>query len=94
MMEPAKATLERVARYLEPEGHRVHAASPGPINTRAASGIAKFDHLMKGVENRAPVQGQLSIEDAGMASAYLAMDNAKLLAGNAIFIDDGFNIMT
>lgn len=97
MMGPVKAALESVVRYLAFElgskGIRVHAVSPGPIKTRAASGIAKFDHLMKDVESRAPVHDQVSIEDVGMSTAYLAVNDAKLLTGNVVFIDAGFNIM-
>ena len=97
MMGPVKAALESVVRYLAFElgskGIRVHAVSPGPIKTRAASGIAKFDHLMKDVESRAPVHDQVSIEDVGKSTAYLAVDDAKLLTGNVVFIDAGFNIM-
>ncbi|NBC32712.1 MAG: enoyl-ACP reductase FabI [Alphaproteobacteria bacterium] len=97
MMGPVKAALESVVRYLAAElgskGIRVHAVSPGPIKTRAASGIAEFDHLMKDVESRAPVHDQVSIEDVGMATANLAVDDAKLITGNVVFVDAGFNIM-
>ena len=43
MMGPVKSALESCARYLASElgrkGIRVHAISPGPLKTRAASGI-------------------------------------------------------
>jgi enoyl-[acyl-carrier protein] reductase I len=82
MMGPVKAALEATVRYLAAElgakGIRVHAVSPGPILTRAASGIAKFDHLMKDVGARSPVTAALSIEDIGIATAALATDAASL----------------
>ena len=45
MMGPVKAALESATRYmaaeLGPKGIRVHAISPGPLKTRAASGISR-----------------------------------------------------
>ena len=50
IMGVAKAALESAVRYvaaeLGPKGIRVHAISPGPLATRAASGIAEFDLLL------------------------------------------------
>ena len=50
VMGVAKAALEAAVRYiaaeLGPKGIRVHAISPGPLATRAASGIPEFDELM------------------------------------------------
>src|SRR5205814_1275921 len=49
IMGVAKAALESAVRYLaaelEPRGIRVHAISPGPLATRAASGVPAFDAL-------------------------------------------------
>ena len=50
IMGVAKAALESAVRYLAaelgPKGIRVHAISPGPLATRAASGIPEFDALL------------------------------------------------
>ena len=50
IMGVAKAALECAVRYiaaeLGPKGIRVHAISPGPLATRAASGIPEFDALL------------------------------------------------
>jgi NAD(P)-dependent dehydrogenase (short-subunit alcohol dehydrogenase family) len=50
IMGVAKAALECAVRYLAaelgPKGIRVHAISPGPLATRAASGIPEFDALL------------------------------------------------
>ena len=52
VMGPVKAALESSCRYLAYElGHkgiRVHAISPGPLKTRAASGVKDFDLLLNG----------------------------------------------
>lgn len=97
LMGPVKAALEASVRYLAYElggkGIRVHAISPGPIKTRAASGIAHFDELMDKAAERAPMQKLVSIEDVGAATALLATDAAKLITGETLYIDGGLHIL-
>ena len=58
IMGVAKAALESAVRYmaaeLGPKGIRVHAISPGPLATRAASGIPEFDELLEKAKVKAP----------------------------------------
>jgi enoyl-[acyl-carrier protein] reductase I len=81
MMGPVKAALESAARYLAaelgPKGIRVHAISPGPLKTRAASGITDFDELIAKAEAKAPAHRLVSIDDVGVAVAFLAMDRGE-----------------
>jgi enoyl-[acyl-carrier protein] reductase I len=60
VMGLAKAALESAVRYiaaeLGPKGIRVHAISPGPLATRAASGIPEFDELMDKAQTKAPTR--------------------------------------
>jgi len=97
MMGPVKAALECVTRYLAaelgPSGIRVHAISPGPLKTRAASGIAEFDELLARAEAKAPARSLVSIDDVGLATAFLATDAAKLITGNTVYVDGGYNII-
>jgi enoyl-[acyl-carrier protein] reductase I len=97
MMGPVKAALESATRYmaaeLGPKGIRVHAISPGPLKTRAASGIAEFDELLDHAQAKAPMQRLVSIDDVGLATAYLATDAAKLLTGQTLYIDGGYSII-
>lgn len=97
MMGPVKAALQASTRYLAtelgPQGIRVHAISPGPLATRAASGIAHFDDLMKDAVERAPLHRLVSIDDVGALAAYLCSDVAKTLTGGTIYIDGGYNIV-
>lgn len=96
IMGPVKAALQSASRYLAaelgPKGIRVHAISPGPLLTRAASGIAEFDQLMKKAEERAPLHKLVSIDDIGALAAYLVSDVAKSITGGTIYVDGGFNI--
>ena len=97
LMGPVKAALESATRYLAaelgPKGIRVHAISPGPLKTRAASGIGHFDELLSKAQAKAPMQSLVSIDDVGMATAYLATDAAKLITGETIYIDGGYHII-
>jgi enoyl-[acyl-carrier protein] reductase I len=97
MMGPVKAALECAVRYLAaelgPKGIRVHAVSPGPLATRAASGIADFDELLDKAQRKAPARSLVSIDDVGKAVAYLASDAAKLMTGATLYIDGGYHII-
>lgn len=97
LMGPVKAALEAATRYmaaeLGPKGIRVHAISPGPLKTRAASGITEFDQLLRKAEAKAPSRSLVSIDDVGMAVAFLATDAAKLITGETLYIDGGYHII-
>jgi len=97
VMGPVKAALESAVRYLAdelgPRGIRVHAISPGPVMTRAASGIDHFDELIETAAKRAPERRLVSIEDIGATTAFLATDYAKLLTGETVYVDGGYHIV-
>jgi enoyl-[acyl-carrier protein] reductase I len=97
IMGPVKAALESVTRYLAaelgPKGIRVHAISPGPLKTRAASGITDFDELIAKAQAKAPARSLVSIEDVGVAVAFLSMNGAKLITGETLYIDGGYHII-
>ncbi len=97
LMGPVKAALESSVRYLAAElgskGIRVHALSPGPLKTRAASGIDRFDELLERARERAPQHVLASIDDVGHVAAFLASDAARLLTGNVEYIDGGCHVM-
>src|ERR1700741_3073950 len=88
IMGPVKAALESAVRYLAadlgPQGIRVHAISPGPLATRAASGIPDFDELLEKAKSKAPTRSLVSIEDVGVATAFLAHDAARLMTGETL----------
>ena len=97
VMGPVKAALESAVRYLAyelgPKGIRVHAISPGPIKTRAASGIDHFDELIERAAQLAPARHLVSLEDVGAATAVLATDYFKLITGETAYIDGGYHIL-
>jgi len=97
VMGPVKAALEACCRYLAyelgPKGIRVHAISPGPLKTRAASGLKDFDILLTEAAQRAPLGELVDIMDVGFACAYLATPYARRLSGETLYVDGGVNIM-
>jgi enoyl-[acyl-carrier protein] reductase I len=98
MMGPVKAALQSATRYmaaeLGPKGIRVHAISPGPLSTRAASGIKDFDGLMSDARERAPLHKLVDIEDVGALCAFLVSDGARSLTGGTIHVDGGYSIVS
>ena len=97
IMGPVKAALESATRYLAaelgPAGIRVNAVSPGPIPTRAASGLSDLDALMADSAARSPLRRALSIDDVGPLCAFLASDGARAITGSTLYVDGGYHIL-
>ena len=97
LMGPVKAALEASCRYLAhelgPKRIRVHPISPGPLQTRAASGLKDFDTLLTEAYARAPIGEMADIMDVGYTCAFLATPYARRMTGNTIFVDGGVSIM-
>ncbi len=97
VMGPVKAALESACRYLAyelgPKGIRVHAISPGPLKTRAASGLKDFELLLNEAAKKAPVGELADIMDVGYTCAYLATPFARRVTGGTVYVDGGANIM-
>lgn len=97
IMGAVKAALEAAVRYmaveLGPEGIRVNALSPGPVKTRAASGIEHFDELLERAVREAPEHRLVTLDDVGAYAAFLASDAAKAITGNIAYIDAGYHVV-
>src|SRR3954468_6243061 len=91
LMGPVKAALEASCRYLAyelgPKRIRVHAISPGPLQTRAASGLKDFNLILNDAISRAPVGELVDIMDVGFTCAYLATPYARRLTGSTVYVD-------
>lgn len=97
VMGPVKAALEAACRYLAfelgPSDIRVHAISPGPLKTRAASGLRDFDLMLNEAVQKAPLGQCADIMDVGFACAYLATDFARRITGGTVYVDGGANVV-
>lgn len=95
IMGPVKAALEASVRYaaaeLGPHGIRVFAVSPGPLVTRAASGIAHFDELVADAKARAPAQRLVDIAEVGRVVAFLVSGASSGMTGDTIYVDAGLH---
>jgi enoyl-[acyl-carrier protein] reductase I len=97
VMGPVKAALEASVRYLAkelgPKSIRVFAVSPGPLRTRASSGIAHFDELIDMAVKRSPAQRLVDIAEIGRVVAFLAMPASSAMTGDVVYIDAGLHNM-
>src|SRR3974390_3171345 len=96
VMGPVKAALESTVRYLAaelgPRGVRVHAISPGPVSTRASSGLKECDQLLEDSRARSPLGQLVDIDDVGAGAAFLGSPGARRMTGTILHVDAGLNI--
>ena len=97
IMGPVKAALEAAVRYMAVElgrtGIRVNALSPGPVKTRAASGIDHFDELLERAVCEAPEHRLVTLDDIGAYAAFLVSDAARAITGNIAYVDAGYHVI-
>ncbi len=97
LMGPVKATLEASVRYLAADladqRIHVHTLSTGPVKTRAASGIDRFDELLERTRERTPANRLVDIEQIGRIAVFLASDAGMPMTGSVTYADGGFHVM-
>ncbi|WP_443113935.1 enoyl-ACP reductase FabI [Herbaspirillum seropedicae] len=97
VMGPVKAALESAVRYLAmelgPAGIRVNAVSPGPLATRAASGLNCFEQFLTDAARRSPLRRLANIDDVGDMCSFLVSDAASVITGNTLYVDAGYHIV-
>ena len=93
IMGPVKAALESLVRYMALElgekNIRVHAISPGPILTRAASGISQFDELMQHAIDKSPLHRLVTLDEIAALNTFLMTDAASGMTGQTLYVDAG-----
>lgn len=98
VMGPVKAALEASVRYMAAElggkNIRVNALSPGPIRTRAASGLENVDVLIQNADRLSPLPDLATVDDVGAYARFLVSDDAKSVTGAVAYLDGGYNIMS
>ena len=97
LMGPVKAALESLVRYmameLGPQKVRVHAVSPGPIRTRAASGIESFETLLEQNIRRSPLGRLVTLDEIAHLATFLCADASSGMTGQTIYVDAGSHAM-
>jgi len=97
VMGPAKASLESVVRGLALElgthHHvRVNAVSAGPLLTLAARGITGISDIRNDVEQRAPLQRNVTAKEVADTISFLATEGTGI-TGQTIYVDGGYSIV-
>ena len=85
--------MRYLADELGPRGIRVHAISPGPMPTRAGSGLKDFDQLLEQAASRSPLRRLATLEDVGALCAWLVSDACDGQTGGIHYVDGGLNIL-
>ena len=67
--------------------------SPGPVKTRAASGIDHFDELLDRAVREAPEHRLVTLDDVGAYAAFLVSDAASAITGNIAYVDAGYHVV-
>jgi len=82
-----------LASELSEKHIRVNTISPGPIMTRAASGLANFDQLIEKSAQAAARARHLNIHDVGGLAAFLVSDAADAITGEVMHVDGGYHVL-
>jgi enoyl-[acyl-carrier protein] reductase I len=97
IMGPIKAALESSVRYIANEvadrGIKVFAISPGPIKTRAASGVKNIEDLVQNSIKKAPMQRLVTIKEVGQLATFLICDACSGMTGQTMFVDGGYHLV-
>jgi len=97
VMGVAKAALESSVRYLASDlgrqGIRVNAISAGAIKTLASAGISGFKAMYHFSEKAAPLGKLVTQEDVGNTAVWLCSDWGRVVTGDTVYVDAGYNIM-
>lgn len=96
-MGSVKSFLRTSLNYLAAElGHkniRFHDVSPGPIMTRAASGLPGFEKLKSSSEGAGMIPGVVTIYDVGQTVAFYVSDAACHMTAETVHVDLGTHAM-
>lgn len=96
VMGIAKAALQSTVRYLaldlSPRGVRVNSVSPGPVKTRAASGIKAIGDIAR-LHERVGGHNQVYVDIHDVGRAVVALNNIPSINGQNIILDNGFTVL-
>ena len=96
VMGICKAALDSIVKYLAydlgPQGVRVNALSPGPLQTVSGRG-AGVDEMLGLYEAVAPLGRNVTHDEAGRCGAFLLSDMSSGITGELLHLDGGYNMM-
>jgi enoyl-[acyl-carrier protein] reductase I len=96
VMGICKAALDSIVKYLAfdlgPQGVRVNALSPGPLQTVSGRG-AGVDEMLGLYESMSPLGRNVTHDEAGRCGAFLLSDMSSGITGEILHLDGGYNVM-
>ena len=96
VMGICKAALDSIVKYLAydlgPQGVRVNALSPGPLQTISGRG-AGVDEMLGLYEAVAPLGRNITHDEAGRCGAFLLSEMSSGITGEILHLDGGYNVM-
>jgi enoyl-[acyl-carrier protein] reductase I len=96
VMGICKAALDSIVKYLAydlgPQGVRVNALSPGPLQTVSGRG-AGVDEMLGLYEAMSPLGRNVTHEEAGKCGAFLLSEMSSGITGEIVHLDGGYNVM-
>jgi enoyl-[acyl-carrier protein] reductase III len=92
----SKAAIEALIRYLAvelaPHGIVCNAVSPGVVETEALDYFPSKDAMLKHGLDRTPAGRLVVPEDVAKLVAWLCTDDAKMIVGQTIVMDGGYEL--
>ena len=97
IMGVAKAALESAVRYmaaeLGPEGHPRSRDLSWSAGHACRFGNSRIRRAARKGQGQGPARSLVSIDDVGIATAFLAHDAARLITGETLYVDGGYHII-
>ena len=93
----SKAAIESLIRYLAvelaPHGIVCNAVSPGVVETEALDYFPSKDLMLKHGLDRTPAGRLVTPEDVAKLVAWLCTDDARMIVGQTIIMDGGYELV-
>lgn len=94
----SKAVVEALTRYLAvdlaPKGIIVNAVSPGLVNTEAVTAFpVDLQATIEYAAGRTPAGRLVTPEDVAQVVAFLCSDEAKMIVGQILTVDGGYQLV-
>ncbi len=93
----SKAGIEALIRYLAvelaPHGITCNAVSPGVVETEALDFFPRRDQMVAHAREFTPAGRLVTPEEVARVVAWLCTDDARMIVGQTIVVDGGYQIM-
>lgn len=96
-MDVTKADLDASVRYLSndlgTQGIRVNFISAEPIRTLSAKAISEFNSILKEIEKKISLRGNVTQEEVDDTPLFLISDLSREIMGENIQVNAGYHVL-